>query len=207
MRNDLLETVAAALVRRGFVAETFEKGTDAAKRVMELAREADSVGFGGSATLSSLRLAAALAAAGKTILRHGDPKWSPDEKMDVMRRELTCDLFLTSANALTADGRLVNIDGNGNRVAASIFGPRRVVFVVGRNKIVEGGIDAAIERIKREACPPNCRRLGRKTPCAVTGNCADCSSPDRICRVTVVMDRCPTRTETHVLLVDEDLGF
>ena len=124
-----------------------------------------------------------------------------------MRRELTCDLFLTSANALTADGRLVNIDGNGNRVAASIFGPRRVVFVVGRNKIVDGGIDVAIDRIKREACPPNCRRLNKKTPCATTGVCADCSSPDRICKVTVVMDRRPSQTDACVLLVDEDLGF
>ena len=124
-----------------------------------------------------------------------------------MRHELTCDLFLTSANALTADGRLVNVDGNGNRVAASIFGPKRVVFVVGRNKIVDGGIDAAIDRIKREACPPNCRRLNKKTPCAATGVCADCSSPDRICSVTVVMDRRPSRTDVQVLLVDEDLGY
>jgi hypothetical protein len=101
----------------------------------------------------------------------------------------------------------VNIDGNGNRVAASIFGPKRVVFVVGHNKIVDGGIDAAIDRIKREACPPNCRRLNKKTPCAATGTCADCSSPDRICKVTVVMDRRPSQTDAYVLLVDEDLGY
>ena len=206
MDNRLEETVAA-LRRRGFAAECFATGADAAARVKELAADAKSVGFGGSVTLASLGLAEALAAAGKEIWRHGDPKWRPEEKMDVMRRELTCDLFLTSANALTADGRLVNIDGNGNRVAASIFGPKRVVFVVGRNKIVDGGIDAAIDRIKREACPPNCRRLNRKTPCAATGACADCSSPDRICNVTVVMDRRPSRTDVHVLLVDEDLGY
>jgi hypothetical protein len=78
---------------------------------------------------------------------------------------------------------------------------------VGRNKIVSGGLDAAVERIKRVACPPNCRRLNRRTPCAETGVCADCQSPDRICRVTVVLDRCPTRTQTHVVLVDDDLGF
>ena len=202
-----LEEVAAALRRRGFSAECFATGAAAAARVTELAADARSVGFGGSMTVAALGLAATLAAAGKVIWRHGDPKWSPAEKMDVMRHELTCDLFLTSANALTADGRLVNVDGNGNRVAASIFGPKRVVFVVGRNKIVDGGIDAAIDRIKREACPPNCRRLNKKTPCAATGVCADCSSPDRICSVTVVMDRRPSRTDVQVLLVDEDLGY
>ena len=202
-----LEEVAAALRRRGFSAECFATGAAAAARVTELAADARSVGFGGSMTVAALGLAETLAAAGKEIWRHGDPKWRPEEKMDVMRRELTCDLFLTSANALTADGRLVNIDGNGNRVAASIFGPKRVVFVVGRNKIVDGGIDAAIDRIKREACPPNCRRLNKKTPCAATGVCADCSSPDRICSVTVVMDRRPSRTDVQVLLVDEDLGY
>ena len=207
MEKNLLEEVAEALRKRGFAAECFATGADAAARVMELAADAKSVGFGGSMTLAALGLAETLAAAGKEIWRHGDPKWRPEEKMDVMRRELTCDLFLTSANALTADGRLVNIDGNGNRVAASIFGPKRVVFVVGRNKIVDGGIDAAIDRIKREACPPNCRRLNKKTPCAATGVCADCSSPDRICSVTVVMDRRPSRTDVQVLLVDEDLGY
>ena len=116
-------------------------------------------------------------------------------------------LFLLSANALTEDGRLVNIDGNGNRVAASINGPRQVCYVVGRNKIVAGGVDDAIARIKRCACPPNCRRLGKKTPCAATGVCADCDSPDRICKVTVVFDRKPTGVACEVVLVDEDLGY
>lgn len=205
--DERLKRTAEALSRRGFTVTCCAAPAEAAAYVRSLAAEAKTVGFGGSRTLAELDLPALLAADGKEILRHGDPKWSPDEKMDVMRRELTCDLFLLSANALTEDGRLVNIDGNGNRVAASIFGPHRVVFVVGRNKIVSGGLDEAVERIKRVACPPNCRRLNRRTPCAETGVCADCQSPDRICRVTVVLDRCPTRTQTHVVLVDDDLGF
>ena len=205
--DNRLETTAAALRRRGFAAECFATGAAAAARVSELAADAKSVGFGGSMTLAALGLAETLAAAGKEIWRHGDPKWRPEEKMDVMRRELMCDLFLTSANALTADGRLVNIDGNGNRVAASIYGPKKVVFVVGRNKLVDGGLDDAVARIKRCACPPNCRRLNKRTPCALTGECADCSSPDRICMVTVVMDRRPRSTDVHVVLVDEELGY
>ena len=122
-------------------------------------------------------------------------------------RATPCDLFLLSANALTADGRIVNIDGRGNRVAASIAGPSRVVYVIGRNKIVEGGVDEAIARIKRCACPPNCRRLGKKTPCAATGVCADCDSPDRICKVTAVFDRRPTGVPTLAIVVDADLGY
>ena len=116
-------------------------------------------------------------------------------------------MFLLSANAITEDGRIVNIDGNGNRVAASISGPKKVVYAIGRNKIVRGGIDAAIARIKEKACPPNCVRLGKRTPCAATGKCADCDSPDRICKVTAVFDRRPTGTPTAVYVVDADLGF
>ena len=202
-----LEEVAEALRRRGFAAECFATGAEAAARVTELAADAKSVGFGGSVTVKSLGLVEAMSAAGKEILRHGDPSLTPERKAEVMRRELTCDLFLLSANALTLDGRLVNIDGNGNRVAASIYGPGKVVFVVGRNKLVDGGLDEAVARIKRCACPPNCRRLNKQTPCAATGSCADCSSPDRICMVTVVMDRRPRATDVHVVLVDEDLGY
>ena len=92
-------------------------------------------------------------------------------------------------------------------MAASIAGPKRVVYVIGRNKIVEGGIDEAVARIKRCACPPNCRRLGKKTPCAATGVCGDCDSPDRICKVTAVFDRKPTGVSAKVILGDEDLGY
>ena len=205
--NEKLEKTAEALRKRGFTAVCCATGAEARAYVMKEAEGAKSVGFGGSVTVKSIGLVEELAKAGKEILRHGDPSLSPEKKVEVMKRELTCDLFLLSANALTMDGRLVNIDGNGNRVAASIYGPGKVVFVVGRNKLVDGGLDDAIARIKRCACPPNCRRLNKQTPCALTGECADCSSPDRICMVTVVMDRRPRATDVHVVLVDEDLGY
>ena len=204
--NEQLEKVAEALRKRGFKAVCCATGAEAHDYVMQEAEGVKSVGFGGSVTVKSLGLVEAMAA-GKEILRHGDPSLTPEQKVEVMHRELTCDLFLLSANALTLDGRLVNIDGNGNRVAASIYGPGKVVFVVGRNKLVDGGLDEAVARIKRCACPPNCRRLNKQTPCALTGECADCSSPDRICMVTVVMDRRPRATDVRVVLVDEDLGY
>lgn len=187
----ILEETAKALEKRGFEVEICAHREAAAACVLAHCAEAAHVGWGGSETVKALNLRPALEAAGKEVRDH----------------RIDCDAFLLSANALTRDGRIVNIDGTGNRVAASIYGPKKVIFVVGRNKIVEGGLDEAVARIKRCACPPNCRRLGKRTPCAETGVCADCDSPDRICKVTVVHERAPSRTPTCVILVDEDLGY
>ena len=187
----MLDKVASALMKRGFEAVAVSSRDEALRLVLDEAENAQSVGWGGSETVKEIGARDALAASGKKICDH----------------QLEMDLFLLSANALTADGRIVNIDGRGNRVAASIAGPKRVVYVVGRNKIVEGGIDEAVARIKRCACPPNCRRLGKRTPCAETGVCGDCDSPDRICKVTAVFDRKPTGASVKVILVDEDLGY
>ena len=189
--NALIERAAEGLRSRGYEVACCATKAEACARVMAEAEGAASVGWGGSESVKEIGARDALLASGKEIRDH----------------QTVMDLFLLSANALTADGRIVNIDGRGNRVAASIYGPKRVVYVVGRNKIVDGGLDDAIARVKRCACPPNCRRLGKKTPCAQTGVCADCSSPDRICKVTAVFDRMPTGTPTLVILVDEDLGY
>ena len=191
MSEELCRRAVEGLRRRGYEAVFAHTPEEAAALVMREAEHAASVGWGGSETIKALGVRERLAAAGKEIRDH----------------QLVMDLFLLSANALTADGRIVNIDGRGNRVAASIAGPSRVVYVIGRNKIVEGGVDDAIARIKRCACPPNCRRLGKKTPCAVTGVCADCDSPDRICKVTAVFDRRPTGISTLAIVVDADLGY
>jgi len=185
-----LEEVAQALRNRGYIARVCTP-EEANKAVLSIASAAENVGWGGSETVKELGLREAIAAQGKEIRDH----------------RADCDLFLLSANALLEDGRIVNIDGTGNRVAASVYGPKHVLYLIGRNKIVSGGIDDAIARIKREACPPNTRRLGKQTPCALTGKCADCNCADRICKVTVIFDRPPSRTPTTVLLIDADLGY
>ncbi len=187
----ILANALAGLKRRGFEAELVATKAEAFSRVMKESETAQSIGWGGSETLKEIGARDALLQSGKEIRDH----------------QTTMDLFLLSANALTADGVIVNIDGTGNRIAASIFGPKRVVYIIGRNKIVNGGILEAIARAKRSACPPNCRRLNRQTPCAETGLCADCDSPDRICKVTAIFDRAPSHTPTKVILVDEDLGY
>jgi L-lactate utilization protein LutB len=179
-----------ALKRRGYDAMYCSSVDEAAAAIKNEIENVEWVGMGGSVTMKELGVAAYLETVGKLSTRGAD-----------------CDLFLLSANALTSDGRIVNIDGNGNRVAASVSGPKKVVYAIGRNKIVDGGIDAAITRIKEKACPPNCIRLGKNTPCAATGKCADCDSPDRICKVVAIFDRRPTGTPTTVYIVNADLGY
>ena len=187
----MFEKTVDALKRRGYDAVAVATRDEAKAIVMKEAESAASVGWGGSETIKEIGARAALESSGKEIRDH----------------QTQMDLFLLSANAMTEDGIIVNIDGTGNRVAASIFGPKRVVYVVGRNKIVPGGVLEAIVRAKKFACGPNCRRLSKKTPCATFNTCADCDSPDRICKVTAVFDRCPSHTSTLVIIVDADLGY
>ncbi len=115
-------------------------------------------------------------------------------------------VYITSSNAVTLDGKLVNIDGRGNRVSAMFYDYDRVFVVVGKNKIVKD-YDQAIERIRNIAAPMNAKRLGLKTPCVKAGRCMDCSSYDRICNVEVVIHKCPQTTKIHICVVDEDLGY
>jgi hypothetical protein len=134
---------------------------------------------------------------------------------DIVKRNLfiqTCrktfgtDVFITSSNAVTQDGKIVSIDYSGNRVAGSIFGGEKVILAIGRNKIVRDA-EEAIYRIKNVIAPFHSKYKGGKTPCAVTGKCSDCASPQRICNVTVILEKKPAHTDLCVLLVDEDLGL
>ncbi|NDV21504.1 lactate utilization protein [Desulfovibrio sp. JC022] len=128
------------------------------------------------------------------------------EKIERRRQALLSDLFITSANAFTEEGELVNLDGTGNRVAAMAFGPRNVVVLVGRNKLCPD-LDAAVSRVKEYAAPVNAMRLKRKTPCAVTGKCQDCNSKDRICNVWGITEKSSPVGRIHIVFINEDLGF
>ncbi len=196
-----------SLVKNGFRAVYCPTPQEVCDCIVQEAAEAASVGFGGSMSIVGLGVESRLREQGKEILNHADPALSRDEKMGVMRRQLTCDLFLTGTNALTISGELVNIDATGNRVAAMFFGPHKVIVVAGRNKLVDGSAQDAIQRVKNWATPPNAKRLNFKTPCASTGFCSDCNSPDRLCRVTSIIDRKPRFTDVVVLVVNADLGF
>jgi len=196
-----------SLVNNGFGAVYCATPQEAFDCIVREAADAASVGFGGSMSIAGLEIEARLREMGKEILNHSLPALSRAEKIDVMRRQLTCDLFLTGTNALTLSGELVNIDATGNRAAAMFFGPLKVIVVAGRNKLVDGTVHDAIQRVKNRATPPNARRLNFKTPCASTGFCSNCNSPDRLCRVATIIDRQPRLTDMRVLVVNADLGF
>ncbi len=201
------EKAVESLGKNGFTAVYCNNGKQVFEYIVREAEGAQSVGFGGSLSVADLRVTERLKEMGKELLIHGVPGLSLDERLAIMRRQLTCDLFLTGTNAVTLSGFLVNIDATGNRVGSMLFGPKKVIVVAGRNKLVDGDVGAAMKRIKDSASPPNARRLNYNTPCAKTGFCSDCNSPDRICRITTVIDRKPRLTEMHVLVVNEDMGL
>ncbi len=205
-RRQVMEKTAGALEKNGFVTTLFDTREEAIPFLIEMAQEAATVGFGGSMTIADLGLPELVAAQGKKALVHSRPGLSPQERRQIMQDQLGCDLFFTSTNALTLKGHLVNIDATGNRVCAMTFGPKRVIVVAGANKIASD-LESAIRRVKEVACPPNAKRLNYDTPCAKTGVCSDCHSPQRICRITTIIEKCPRATDLRVCLINEDLGY
>ena len=131
---------------------------------------------------------------------------SPEESLELRRKGMTADVMITSSNAITLDGRLVNLDGMGNRVAAITFGPKKVILVVRMNKVV-ADLESAIARVKHYAAPVNAIRLGINTPCVTTGLCSDCKSPQRICNMWSIIEGHMIKDRIHVKLVGEDLGY
>lgn len=196
----------AALIKNNFQATYCQTRQEAVEQILALIPVEETVGVGGSWTVGELGLLDKLAARGNTMFNHGLPDLSAETRVELRRKQLTCDVFLTGTNAVTMDGRLVNTDGVGNRVASMIFGPKKVVIVVGVNKIVKD-IAEAERRIQLYAAPINNKRLNTVNPCIRTGECMDCQGPTRICNVTTIMNKRPVLTDIHVVVVGEDLGF
>jgi hypothetical protein len=197
--------VVEALVKNGFLAEYLTDGAAARARVLELIPAGAAVGFAGSMTVKSLELKEDLRRRDCVIYDHADAK-TPAEALEIRRREVFSDVLLTSSNAITRDGRLYNVDGAGNRVAAMIFGPGEVIVVAGINKIT-ADLAAAEERVRACAGPINNLRLNTGNPCVKTGKCLDCASPKRICNAAVIHHKCPIGAKIRVLLIGESLGY
>lgn len=195
-----------SLQNNGFEAIYCHSPQEACAQIISEAQNADSIGLGGSMTVEELQLLPTLSNMGKELLQRDQPGSTPEQQLSIRRQHLTCDLFLTSSNAITVSGQLVNVDGIGNRVGAMTFGPKKVIVVAGRNKIVDD-LDAALKRIKSIAAPANAHRLNKQLPCALTGFCSNCKSPDSICRITVILDRMPSLSDIKVLVVNADLGY
>jgi hypothetical protein len=143
---------------------------------------------------------------GVTLIDPYVPGLKPEEGMARRIAGMSADVMLASANALTLDGRIVNLDGMGNRVAAMCFGPRKVILLVGLNKVAPD-LDSAMARVKHYAGPVNALRLKLQTPCNETGLCADCKSPQRICNMWSIIEGHMIQNRIHVKLVGEDLGY
>lgn len=164
------------------------------------------VGVGGSVTVRELGILDQLKGQGNTVYDHWTPGLSKENILEIRKSQMTSDLFLSSVNAITMNGELVNIDGVGNRINSINFGPGKVILVAGYNKIVED-VQEGIKRIKNVAAPLNARRLNIDVPCAKLGKCVDCNTPNRICRVVVIHERKPSLTDMLIILVGEELGF
>ena len=206
-KDTLGQKTVQALKKNQFDAVYFSSKEEAIEYVLGYIASGVQVGFGGSMTTSQeLDLVEKAKAKGAELLVHGDPKLSPEERMEVMRKQQVCDVFLASTNAVTLDGCLVNMDGVGNRVAALTFGPKKVVIVVGTNKICQD-VDSAVERLQTIAAPKNNKRLNTNNPCTVTGVCTDCQGTGRICKILSVIKRKPSLTDITVVVVGEELGY
>jgi hypothetical protein len=202
------EQVIQNFKKRGIDGVYCENSTQAVAEICRMIPIGSLVGLGGSETVIESGLVGALCRMDIRLLdryKEGIRK----EEVDEMRRQgLSADVYICSSNAVTADGKLVNMDGTGNRVAAMIFGPKKVIIIAGMNKVVPD-LDAAIARVKNTAAPANSLRVGVETPCSKTGFCQDphCHPPHRICCQLVVTEASMTPGRVTVVLVGEPLGY
>ena len=201
---------------RNLVANNFEAkiavDRDAVKEIVLGSIPKDAiVGVGDSATVRQTGIIEELERKGIKVLNPFSKKLTTDPSKTVVRDDISrqifsCDVFVSGTNAVTKDGKLVNVDAVGNRVAGMIFGPKKVFIIAGKNKIVKD-VDAALYRIKNLIAPFHARTKGFATPCARTGKCSDWGAPKRICSVVSIIEKRPWRTQISIILVNEDLGL
>ena len=206
-KSALAGKLCSALLANGFkTARYAATAGEAAEMAFDMIPAGCSVGIPGTVTVRQLGLDERLPEKGCTVHHHWKPNLTPQERGEIFIRENDADWFVTSSNAMTYDGKMINIDGTGNRVAGMSWSRGKLLFIVSINK-AESSVDRAIERARSRATPPNALRVGSKPPCTLTGQCMDCNSPDRVCRVITIMERVPNGREAHVILVGENLGY
>jgi len=207
---NVLSRTKEALEKNQFKVLIASSKRDAVDKVLGLIPLDAKVGVGGSMTIRELDLIEALTRRGNSVVHHWQSGLPVSDWLPLMTEAHNSDVFLCSSNAVTEDGKLVNVDSTGNRVASMIFGPRKVIVIAGKNKIVKD-VNAGLKRLKGVAGPLNAKRHNLvELPCVKTGLCIDCDSPKRICRVITILERAPNRVRgpnITVILVDEELGF
>lgn len=201
----LANNMIPSLQKRGFEASYAANKTEALDKAMAYLTDGCTVACGGSMTLGEIGFNEAVRKAECTFLDRFSAK-TDAERDEIFSKIAICDYYFMSTNAITVDGQLVNIDGNGNRLASLIHGPKNVIIIAGMNKVC-ADVESAYQRVKLSAAPPNTVRLNKKTPCAVTGKCGDCLSSDCICTHTVITRRSNIPNRIKIILVGEELGY
>ena len=201
-----LGRVKKALESNGMEAFVVGAGEEARRKALAMIQKGASVGLGGSRTVEEIGLLEALRKGDYALLDQYQEGLSLEASMGIRKKGTQADYFVSGSNAITDDGKIVNTDGLGNRLAGFCFGPGTVIIIAGRNKIVPD-LDAAFDRIRNVAAPMNARRFGTKTPCVEAGKCTDCSSPERICNLTLIIEKQRMKGRMMVILVNQDLGF
>ncbi|MGD2124425.1 MAG: lactate utilization protein [Desulfobacteraceae bacterium] len=200
------EQCVKALKKHGFDAHFVPTVEEAGDLIMKMTSGYETFGFGGSNTTRAMGVMEELRNKGKTIFDHWEGDIFGERNRYIRLEQGRCDCFLCSANAISATGEIVNVDAAGNRTNAMTFGPKKVIVVAGMNKVTQD-LESALARVKEVAAPMRAKSLDMETPCAETGICNDCNSPQRICRVTNILHRKPMMTDISVVLIKEALGF
>lgn len=201
-----LERTMASLEKNNMKAYYVNTRQELIDKIESIVSEGALVSCGGSMTLFETGVIDYLRSGKYKFLDRYDKNLTPSDLKAMYRKTFCADAYFTSTNAVTENGELYNVDGNGNRVAAMLYGPDKVIVIAGTNKIVRD-INEAVDRNKYIAAPANTKRLGYKTPCNITGECSDCSSTERICCEYTVIKRQRTSDRIHVIFLNENLGY
>lgn len=194
------------LEKNNMMAYYVETEGEALKKIGELIPEGSTIGIGGSMTLFEIGAIDFIRKGNYEVFDRYEEGLTPADMKDVFRKSFSADAYLTSSNAITEDGELYNVDGNGNRVAAMLYGPDKVIVIVGINKLVKD-LEQAILRVEETAAPANNKRLNKTNPCTKVGYCMDCNNAGRICNEYTLIKRQGVKGRIHVIIVNKELGY
>lgn len=206
VNEEKIERTIKALEKNNMAGFYVKDKKELLDKIDELVEEGSSVSVGGSMTLFESGIIDHLRSGRFDFKDRYASGLSKEDIKKIYRQAFSCDAYILSANAITESGEIYNVDGTGNRVAAMIYGPDKVIVVVGANKIVKD-VDEAVNRIKSCVAPANAKRLNRNTPCAKVGYCMNCSSPERICNEYVLIKKQPVKNRINVIFLNESLGY
>lgn len=204
--NTRIQRTIENLEKNNINGYSVETEKDALDKINELVGDGSLVGIGGSMTLFEIGAIDFLRNGNYKLLDRYKEGLTSAEMKEVFRQSFFADAYITSSNAVTEKGELYNVDGNGNRIAAMLYGPDKVIVVVGINKLVKD-IDQAILRVKETAAPANNKRLNKTNPCTKVGYCMDCKTEGRICNEYTVIKRQAVKGRMHVIIVNKELGY